>query len=283
MDNNPANRFLILLKREMWESNKLFIASPAVLSGLLLVILFWVLMQVPAQLKAEAVSNLGPLLEGASASAIVVPFMPLAIPFVVVLYICSIIYLVNALYHDRKEGSILFWQSMPVSNIETVLSKLVTVSIVAPLITAAASGVLILFVVLAVSILGASYDVASIGFWTLLSAGLYSVLLIYLTSVLAALWLFPTTGWILLFSAYARSLPFLWALGAFILLLFVEDFIFGSQFLGNWLQSRTGGYNYVIFSVGDFFQKLFSYDLLIGVLLGSVLVTGAVYMRRFTD
>jgi ABC-2 type transport system permease protein len=267
----------------MWESNKLFVASPMVLSGLLLVVLLWVVVQVPAEVKAEGISSLAALLDGASPFAVMIPFMPLAIPFVVVLYLCSLIYLVNALYHDRKDGSILFWQSMPVSNLETVLSKIVTVSFVAPLITAAASGVLILFVVLALSVLGASYDVESIGFWTLLTAGLYSVLLIYLTAVLAALWLFPTTGWILLFSAYARSLPFLWALGGFILLLFLEDFIFGSQFLGNWLQSRAGGQNYIIFSVADFFQRLFSYDLLIGVLLGSLLVTGAVYMRRFAD
>ena len=283
MNNSTANRFLILLKREMWESNKLFIASPAVLSGLLLVVLFWVLIQIPADIKAEGINSLGALLEGSSPLDIVVPFMPLAIPFVVVLYICSIIYLVNALYHDRKEGSVLFWQSMPVSNVETVLSKVVTVSFVAPLITAAASGVLIIFVVLTASVLGVSYGVESVGFWTLLVAGLYSVVLIYLTSVLAALWLFPTTGWILLFSAYARSLPFLWALGGFILLLFLEDLIFGSQFLGNWLQSRTGSYNYIIFNIGDFFQRLFSYDLLIGVLLGSLLVAGAVYMRRYTD
>lgn len=283
MNNRIANRFLILLKREMWESNKLFIASPAVLSGLLLVILIWVLSQIPAEIKAEGISNLGAYFNGSSPFDIVVPFVPLAIPFVVVLYICSIIYLVNALYHDRKEGSVLFWQSMPVSNLETVLSKVVTVSFVAPLFTAAASGVLIIFVVLAATVLGASNGVESIGFWTLLAAGMYSVVLIYLASVLAALWLFPTTGWILLFSAYARSLPFLWALGGFILLLFLEDFIFGTQFLGNWLQSRTGGYNYVIFSIGDFFQKLVSYDLLIGVALGSVLVTGAVYMRRFSD
>lgn len=283
MNNTMLNRFLILLKREMWESNKLFIASPMVLSGLLLVVLFWVVVQIPADVKAEGVSNLGALLDGASPFAVIIPFMPLAIPFVIVLYVCSLIYLVNALYNDRKDGSILFWQSMPVSNLETVLSKIVTVSLVAPLITAAASGVLILFVVLALSVLGVSYGVESVGFWTLLYAGLYSVMLIYLTAVLAALWLFPTTGWILLFSAYARSLPLLWALGGFILLLLLEDIIFGSQFLGNWLQSRAGGQNYIIFSVTDFFQRLFSYDLLIGVFLGSLLVTGAVYMRRFTD
>jgi len=283
MNNSVMNRFIVLLRRELWESYKLFVASPLVLSGLLLVAMLWVVLQVPAEIKAEGINGLGSLLGGESPIGLKAPFMVTAIPFILVLYVCSLIYLINALYHDRKEGSILFWQSMPVSNLETVLSKIVTVSIVAPVFTAAASGLLVIFVVLAVSVLAASYDVESVGFFALLAAGLHSVLLIYLTSVLAALWLFPATGWILLFSAYARSLPFLWALGGFILLLFLEDFIFGSQFLGNWLQSRTGNYNYIIFSVGDFFQRLFSYDMLVGIALGSLLVGGAVLMRRYTD
>ena len=283
MNNNIANRFLVLLKREMWESNKLFIASPAVLSVLLLVVSFWILTQIPAELRAEGVSNFGPLLEFTSELGFDALFMILAIPFVGVLYICSIIYLVNSLYHDRKDGSIYFWQSMPVSNIETALSKVVTVCLVAPLITAAASGVLIMFSVIAMSIIGAGSEVESVGFWTLLIVGLDSILMIYLTSVLAALALFPTIGWFLLFSAYARSLPFLWAIGGFFLLLFLEDLIFGTQYLGNWLQNRAVGYNYLVSSLGDFFQKLFNYDLLFGVLLGSLLVTGAVYMRRYSD
>ncbi len=283
MNKISWNRFPVLLKREMWESKKLFIASPMVLSLLLLIVLLWVFIQIPADIKEEVISNMDALLDGASTLALVVPFMPLAIPFMIVLYFCSFIYLVNALYYDRKDGSILFWQSMPVSNLETVLSKIVTVSVVAPLITAAASGVLTLFIVLALSVLAVSFNAEALGFLTLLSAGLYSVLLVYLTAVLAALWLFPAIGWILLFSAYARSLPLLWALGGFISLLFLEDFIFGSQFLGNWLQSRAGGQNYIIFSVSDFIDRLFSYDLLIGLILGGLLVTGAAYMRRFND
>ena len=283
MNSSVMQRYVVLLKREMWESNKLFIASPVVLSVLLLVATLWTVAQIPGDVKAEGIVGLGALLDGTSPSQIVAPLMVAAIPFVLVLYICSVIYLLNALYHDRKDGSILFWQSMPVSNLETVIAKIVTVSFIAPAITAAASGILILVVVLATSIIGAQYNVEAVSFWTLLMTGLYSIILIYLTSVLAALWLFPTIGWILLFSAYARSLPLLWAIGGFVLLLFLEDLVFGSQFLGNWLQSRVGNYDYIVFSISDFFRKLFSYDLLIGILFGGLLTTGAVYMRRYAD
>lgn len=283
MTNVMIRQFQTLLKREMWECNRLFVASPAVLTGLLLIAGLWLVLQLPVEMKTASLQQLGSYLQGVSPFQVLPVFMVTAIPFVIVLYICSLIYLVNALYHDRRDSSVLFWQSMPVSNLATVLSKVVTVSVVAPLFTALASGVLILFAVVTIAVLGASYEVAVADFFTLLSAGLYSILLVYLTSVLGALWLFPTIGWILLFSAYVRSLPFLWTIGAFVLLLFLEDFIFGTQFLGSWVQSRTSNYNYIIFSVSDFFQRLFTYDMLLGIALGSLLIAGAVNMRRFTD
>ena len=283
MNNRLLRQFVSLLRRELWECNRLFIASPLVLAGLMLVASVWILLQVPADMKQTAIEQVSPYLGGVSPFDLLPFIMASAIPFVVVLYLCALIYLVGALYHDRRDGSILFWQSLPVSNLATVLSKVVTVCLLAPLFTAAAGGALILFSMVTVWFLGNSFDVEIAGLWSLLGAGVYSTLLVYLTCVLGALWLFPTIGWILLFSAYVRSLPYLWIFGAFILLLFLEDFVFGTQFLGNWVQSRTSNYSYIVFSVGDFFQRLFSYDMLIGIALGSLLIAGAVNMRRFTD
>ncbi|MCA9016587.1 MAG: hypothetical protein KDA77_14745, partial [Planctomycetaceae bacterium] len=256
---------------------------PVVLAGLILVAMLWALLQIPEPMKRQAIQQMETYLQGVSPFQVMPVFMAPAIPFVIVLYVCAVIYLVNALYHDRRDSSILFWQSMPVSNLATVLSKVVTVCFLAPLFAALACGVLILFSVTAISVLAASYDSVIAGFWSLLGAGLYSILLVYLTSVLGALWLFPTIGWILLFSAYVKSLPYLWTFGAFILLLFMEDLVFGTQFLANWVESRTSNYNYIVFSVGDFFQRLLSYDMLIGVAFGAVLLVGAVNMRRFAD
>ena len=201
----------------------------------------------------------------------------------IVLYLCTLIYLINALYQDRKDSSILFWQSMPVSNLSTVLSKIVTVCFIAPLFVVAAIAVLLVVVIILLLVLSASYGVEVMAFSQMVIAALYCLLLVYLTAILAAIWLFPTAGWFLLFSAFSRNLPFLWAIGTFILLLFLEDIIFGTQFLGNWLDSRTNNYNYIVIEAGDFVQRLFTYDMLFGVALGSLLITGAVYMRRFAD
>lgn len=283
MNNRAFDAFVILLKREMWENRNLFISAPIVLTILLIVGFFWMLPQLPEGTMAEVIDQMSAATQGLSVSALAPLVMPIATPFIFILYICTLIYLINALYQDRKDSSILFWQSMPVSNLNTVMSKVVTVCFVAPLFTVAAMFILFFFLIVTVIILGLSFGIGLASIGSLVGAIIYSLLLVYMTAVLAAFWLFPTAGWLLLFSAFSKNLPFLWALGSFVLLLLLEDIVFGTQFLANWLESRTTNYNYIIFEVGDFFQRLFSYDMLFGIVLGSLLIVGAVYMRRFAE
>jgi hypothetical protein len=254
-----------------------------VLTSLLLVAMIWALLRFSNDTIAEGVAELGRTIQGTPVTSLAPLLMPVAIPFIAVLYVCTLIYLVNALYQDRKDSSILFWQSMPVSNLSTVLSKVATVCFIAPVFVTAAVFVLLIFSIVVIAVYGVSSGVGITGLGTIFIAGLYGLILVYLTGVLAALWLYPTIGWLLLFSAYARGLPFLWAIGGFLMLLLIEDLIFNTQFLINWLQSRTTNYNYIVFTAGDFFRRLFSYDMLFGIALGALLTTGAVYMRRLSD
>jgi ABC-2 type transport system permease protein len=283
MRDQLATSFLVSLKREMWESRNLFIASPLVITGIISVGLLWALFRVPGDAVADLLELLSGALRGLWPSELPPVLLVMALPFLPVFAFCALIYLVNALYQDRKDNSILFWQSLPVSNLQTVLAKLVTVSLVAPLFIAAAIGVLFLLTFVGMLLVAAGPDMELSGLGTVFFTGLYQIVLIYLTLVLAVLWLTPTVGWLLLFSAYARNLPFLWAGGAFMLLLFVEDILFTTQYLTNWVQNRTNFFSYVIYGIGDFFLRLVSYDMLIGLALGSLLIAGAVYMRRFTD
>jgi ABC-2 type transport system permease protein len=283
MNERSLAAFLILIRREMWESKNLFIAAPLVLTILTLVVLLWTSLQLPADTMTDVLGQLAAATNGLGATTVAPFLMAIAIPFMIVLYICTLIYLINSLYQDRKDSSILFWQSMPVSNFSTVMSKIVTVCFIAPLFVVAAIGVLLAVLIILLLVLSANYDVQVMAFSQMIVAALYCLLLVYLTAVLAALWLFPTAGWFLLFSAFSKNLPFLWAIGVFILLLFVEDIIFGTQFLGNWLDSRTNNYNYIIIEASDFVQRLFTYDMLFGIALGSLLILGAVYMRRYAD
>jgi len=278
----PA-QFVALLRREVLENRALFIAAPAVLALVLSVFALWAISMAPGEQLAAGVEYLSIMFDGLSPGEMAPMFLMPAIPFIMMLYACVLIYLLNALYQDRKDLSVYFWQSMPVSNLGTVLSKVVTVIAVVPAFYVAILFVVYLLAVTALSLLGLSYDVEVAGLGYMLMAAVVSLLLFYVSAFLAALWLLPTIGWLLLFSAFAKRTPVMWALGVFILLGLVEDLIFGTQFLGNWVESRSNFRQYIVLDFPMAMDRLFSYDMLFGLVVGAILITGAVYMRRFVD
>lgn len=278
----PA-QFVALLRREVLENRALFIAAPAVLALVLSVFALWAISMAPGEQLAAGVEYLSIMFDGLSPGEMAPMFLMPAIPFIMMLYACVLIYLLNALYQDRKDLSVYFWQSMPVSNLGTVLSKVVTVIAVVPAFYVAILFVVYLLAVTALSLLGLSYDVEVAGLGYMFMAAVVSLLLFYVSAFLAALWLLPTIGWLLLFSAFAKRTPVMWALGVFILLGLVEDLIFGTQFLGNWVESRSNFRQYIVLDFPMAMDRLFSYDMLFGLLVGAILITGAVYMRRFVD
>jgi len=284
MDKFAVLQFYALLKREFLEHRNLFLGAPAVLAFLILVAAVWVASQVDSAIIVEGLEYLAVLFDGLSPFDMAPFFLLLSIPFMMTLYVCCLIYLVNTLFQDRKEMSVLFWQSMPVSNFQTVLAKLVTVIVVAPIFYVAIIFCLYLVAIIWLAILGFTNGVAIAGIGWMFLAALASLILIYFSSFIASLWLFPTLGWLLLFSAFARKTPLLWAGGVFILVGFLESFLFGSEYLANWVQSRATNPNqYLIFDLQTIVARLFNYDMFFGIAIGSILVAGAVYMRRFID
>ena len=134
-----------------------------------------------------------------------------------------------------------------------------------------------------ISVLGFSYDIEVAGLGYMFLAAMASLILVYLSAVLAALWLLPSIGWFLLFSAFAKRTPFLWGIGVFFLMGFLEDLIFGSQYMANWVESRANPNQYIIFDFPSVVDRLFNYDMLFGIFVGSILIAGTVLMRRFID
>ncbi|MCH7670589.1 MAG: hypothetical protein IIC59_07115 [Proteobacteria bacterium] len=276
-------QFRALLKREMLEHRNLFIVAPVILAGLVLLFSVWAMTRMGQDLISVGIEYMALLFNGLSPLEMAPIFMFLAIPFIGVFYLCAIIYLMNSLYQDRQELSILFWQSMPVSNLNTVLSKLVTIGIVAPLFYIATMFVLYVIAMLWLTILGWSYDIEVAGLGYMFLAAVASLIFVYLSIITTTLWLLPTIGWVILFSAFAKRTPIMWAIGVFILVGFLEEFIFGTQFLGNFVESRSTPTQYLILDFQDVVERLINYDMLFGILVGSILLAGAVYMRRFID
>jgi len=283
MDNFRLMQFYALLKREVLEHTTLFIFAPLILATILLLIMIWGLNLLPGEEVAIGIEYLAILFDGLSPTEMAPVFMGLAVPFLIVLAICTLVYLLSTLYQDRKDASVLFWHSMPVSNLQTVLSKVFAIVAVAPAFYMAILFALYLVMVVWLSILGASYDVQVAGLGYMFMAAVTSLMLVYLSAVVAGLWLLPTMGWLMLFSSYASRAPAMWGLGVFFALLFLEEFLFSSQFLANWVESRSNPAQYIILSFSDVLDRLFNYDMLFGIMVGSILLSGAVIMRRYTD
>lgn len=283
MNNPMVLSFIALLRREVLENRNLFMVAPAGLALVLFVFAIWAISFAPTEQIVEGVEYLAILFDGLSPADMAPIFLVPASPFMILLYGCGLIYLLNSLYQDRKDLSVFFWQSMPVSNLSTVLSKVVTLAVVVPVFYIAVLFVMYLLGVIGLSVLGMTYDIEVAGLGYMFMAAVASLFLFYLSVVLASLWLLPTIGWVLLFSAFANRTPLMWAIGVYILLGFLEDFVFGSQFLANWVESRANFRQYIVLEFSSFPERLFSYDMFFGVVVGSILIAGAVYMRRFVD
>ncbi|NKB35448.1 MAG: hypothetical protein GKR91_20300 [Pseudomonadales bacterium] len=276
-------QFQALLKREVLEHKNLFIWAPVVLGLLIFVINFLILSSLTDNDYEQFLSFLARFFGSGDVQSIAPTFVFPTLPFLGILYICAILYLTNTLYQDRKELSILFWQSMPVSNFKTVLSKLVAIIVIAPIFYVAVIFALYLIGILWLIFSGLSYDIEVAGLGYMFLTATLSLPIVYLFAVTSALWLLPFIGWLILFSAFANRTPLLWAIGSLALILFLEGFLFGSDFLSNWIETRSDIDNFLIVDYGGVFDRLFSYDMVIGIVIGSILVSGAIYMRRFVD
>src|SRR3546814_772168 len=129
-----------------------------------------------------------------------------------VLAVVVFFYCLGALYDERKDRSVLFWKSLPVSDAQTVLSKVASAVVVAPVLAVIASLVTMIGFMVMLSIVVLFHGGNP---WTLLwgparpltiAAGAIAWIPVY------ALWALPTVGWLLLCSAWSHSKPFLWAI-----------------------------------------------------------------------
>ena len=235
-DFAPAHRtqvFRQLLKREFWEHKGGFFWAPMVAGGIFLLL---ALMGIgvgeamksrfaeDAQVHTESGSfdiaglDLGKVTEHMGPAELAQLgrgvdtglFMATSWPMIVLAFVVFF-YCLGALYDERKDRSVLFWKSLPVSDRDTVLSKVVSAAVTAPVL-ALVAGVVTMFgflALLSATVLLHGGNPATLlwgpGSPLRIAGQLLATLPVY------AVWALPTIGWLLLCSAWARSKPFLWA------------------------------------------------------------------------
>lgn len=215
---NTFNTMKWLLKREYWENKGMFFVAPVRL-GLVLITLLAAIM-IYTQGHSFSVENVHVNVTQATehqaeiAAIIANNYLSGATPLFVMFGFIVFFYCLGAMFEERRDRSILFWKSLPVSDQMTVLSKAVMALVVAPLIVIVI-GIAMSFVMLFMICIGAAFHGLNF-FGLLLSDSNFYLTPIRLIGMwpIYVLWAVPTVGWLLMVSAWARSRVFLWAVGA---------------------------------------------------------------------
>jgi len=213
-----SRRMYWSVRRELWEHRSIYIAP----------------------LAAAAVSLLG-FLTGLTLSP-AHRHQPLDVPyeFAAALimgtgFIVGIFYSLDALYGERRDRSILFWKSLPVSDRTTVLSKFTIPLIILPLLSFVIAVVTQFVMLLLSSGLSAGTLGARMSFFHL------SLMLLYHILTVHGLWYAPLYGWLLLVSAWAPRAPFIWAFLPPFVIWGVEKIAFRTSHFVGMLQYRLTG------------------------------------------
>jgi ABC-2 type transport system permease protein len=136
-----------------------------------------------------------------------------AAPLYLMLAVIAFFYCLGALNEERRDRSILFWKSLPISDSQVVLSKVMTAILVAPLITIAV-GTFMSLLLLLIAGIALAFQGVNMFAQVLSDANFYLAPLQVLGMLpVYVLWALPTIGWLLMVSAWAKSKVFLWAVG----------------------------------------------------------------------
>src|SRR5882724_12070770 len=158
--NAPTRPFYWSVWRELWENRSIYIA-PLIVA---VVVLFGFLVStVGLPERRRAVLLLDP---AKARAAIEAPYDMAAIMLILTAFIVGVFYCLDALHGERRDRSILFWKSLPVSDLTTLLSKATIPLIVLPLVTLAIIVVTQVVMLLWTSVLLMAHGMSPASTWT---------------------------------------------------------------------------------------------------------------------
>ena len=303
-----------LIRREFWENRSLWIV-PGVVIAILTVLSLYMLVAVLVGHSQTVntvdmngmhfqLDNLPDFSQAAPEQVVLfvrTATFFLGLTFSSIMKIVLFFYLLDSLYADRRDRSILFWRSMPVSDTRTVLSKLATALFTFTGITLVAAIalelILLVFMLIMGSVLGVHPWSILLYPWTFVQSWL---LLLY-GLVVQAIWFLPYFGWVMLASSWAKKTPFLWAVLVPLGLMGAEGWVFHSANFArlvtrhslDWLplafnfdpakaMGKTFDYSYEGMSLVGFDnlgRLLANPELWIGTAIAAVFIYAAIWLR----
>jgi ABC-2 type transport system permease protein len=279
----PPRPFYWSVRRELWENRSIYIAPLIVAT----VVLFGFLVStggLPERRRAVL------FLEPTKARvAIDMPYNVVAMMLIFTAFIVGVFYCLDALHGERRDRSILFWKSLPVSDLSTLLSKATIPLVILPLVTFAIIVATQFVMLLWTSVLLMAHGMSPASTWTNFPLFQESLILLY-GLIAISLWHAPIYGWALLVSGWARRATFLWAVVPFLAIGFFEKITFGTSHFASMLKDRLMG-----FAPEAFAFKLHSIEspqltpgkylsapgLWLGLIFAAVFIASAIRLRRY--
>lgn len=241
-----ARTFYWLIRRELWEHRVLYLAPAAVAA-------FGVVGMLVASLVLSNAERAARIADPTQAFDYMEPYGFVAGTLLVSGVVVSILYSLAALHGERRDRSILFWKSLPVSDLMTVLSKAAIPALVMPVIVLALVVVAHLVMLILISAIWLANGFDPRAMWARLNLPFLWVVLSYGLAFMT-LWNAPLFAWSLLVSAWARRVPFLWALAPLAAVAIIGRLAFGAGPTFNLLSQRLiGGFTgpFTVGSRGD--------------------------------
>ena len=278
--SSATTPFYWSVRRELWENRSIYVA-PLIVAAVVLFGSFVGAFHLPER-RHNAM-----LLDAARRrAAIELPYDIAAMMLIFTAFIVAVFYCLDALYGERRERSILFWKSLPVSDFTTVLSKATIPLVILPLIT-----FLIIVATQFIMMLISSVVLLPSGLagttWTNFNPFQQSLILLYGLAAIA-LWHAPIYGWALLVSGWVRRATFLWAILPLLAISFFEKITFNTSHFAAMLKDRVIGFAPEAFAFSAHTvpqltpgRYLSSPGLWIGLIFAATFVAAAVRLRRY--
>jgi ABC-2 type transport system permease protein len=273
--------------RELWENRSIYIA-PLIVAAVQ--VFGFAISTIGLAERRRAVLLLDPAQQRAAIEA---PYDIAAMMMIFTVFIVGVFYCLDALHGERRDRSILFWKSLPVSDLTAVLSKAIVPLAVLPVIAFALTVCVQVIMVLMTSVNLLMHGMSPATTWA--HFPVFQNWLVMLYGLIAiALWHAPIYGWLLLVSGWARRATFLWAVLPFIAIQIFEKITFGTSYFASVLKHRLMGFAPHAFgfhgqshpTIDSLSQLtpgtyLSSAGLWIGLVVAAGFIAAAVRLRRY--
>ena len=233
---SSTQSFYWSVRREFWENRLIYIAPLS--AAMVFLIAFLInLITLRHRMHGSAWAiNLGD-----TQKPYALPYDMSAALIMGIAFVVGVFYSLDALYGERRDRSILFWKSMPVSDVTTVLSKLAIPLVIIPVLSYAVAVVtqFVMLLLASTVLVGSGANIAAL--WTQEFFFRHSLDLLYHMLTVHGLWYAPLYGWLLLVSAAAPRAPFVWAVLPPFVIWGVEKIAFNTTYFLSFLKVRLMG------------------------------------------